>query len=686
MNHMQNIFIRNGFVQIPIVSSATGNNSTAIATILMNLEYYGFGVSSDAYRVLSGLSSDSLGVWWVHLEKDLKKVTGADREIDKFVVYKNFPEEVLNKTEAEYWIPQILMYWGFPTALFTQPENPRPDMDPKERKSKTLMLSNENTASFILKGLLGSKEKWKDWQFNDVLKLSEVYSIDFGAIPFKENLVQLAKYFIQAGTSISVKTATDVLRLAAGLSDGDISLRTKVKFKSFDRKTRRFFMNLLAGCKNLEEDVARRKNVWKKFLHNIHPGEFSKSHAKVVVLADSLYKDSLETFNAKVEKGIVEKDTAVLNLLATRPGEFYRRLNHILDVFGETGANAFISILPKLSVLQLVSIRRLLEFSGLRTNRAFPPKGNWEKLQIGKARPVDITLSKKICEAIGPELQKRVPHISVLDSETQRIKLPNGADTGVYSRGTVVKIPEDICFIRTASYWGAKGCRSNIWFDNGWNFFGPNWEQKGCICWNHPKYSIGGEVGAIFSGDPCSSQTADGRATQIIDLYLDELQKAGIKYAVWNILCYSGVPFSKAEDVFAALQWGIDPKAGKLFEPSRAQLSFPIKGDYKTKYICMIDVETREMVYLDVNLKATVQSANANGETLAKEMPVFLEYLSILPTVHDLFRENVSEDGQGQVLYSSENVEMKLEQPAYVFQHTGKQDYIPMDLNKILEM
>ena len=683
MTNNTNILLRNGFVAVKTVQGSPDENTEALATIFMNLEYYGFSLSPAVFRVVKAMHSNALAIWWSHLEKELKAITGDDRNIDDFVVYKNFPAEVMNKSEAEYWLPQILMYWGFPNHLFTEDVEPREGMDADERKSTTLMLADTNTLQKILNSLLSAKARWKSHEFNDVVSLSESQYVDFSKIEFKENLVKLASHFVKSGMQIKVKTATDVLRLAAGMSDGDVALREKVRFKSFDRKTRRFFMNMLNDCNNLVEDVARRKGVWKKFLHNLHPGDFKKSHARVVEVADSLYKGKLVTFNSKVEALLKNKDPDALLLLASRPGEYMRRLVHLIDVFDGKAVETFINLIPKLSVQQIVTIRRFLECSNVRAHRVFPPQGNWGKLQIGKPRPVKQWFIDTLTMALGLELASRVPAISVLDNDTEKVKLPSGGDEGVYTRGTVFKIPEHVEFIRTASYWKHNDGCSN-WFDNGWNFFDANWKSVGACCWTQVKYDHRGNVGALFSGDPTNSKEMEGRAAQLIDLYLDKLAAAGVRYAVWNVLCFSGIPFADATEVFAALQWGKDPQKGKLFEPSRAQLAFPLTGNYKTKYVCVIDLKTREMVYLDANLKAQTHSADRNGDTLSAQMPAFMEYLYSLPSVHDLFSESVSSEGHGQVLYSSKDVKLDPEQPAYVFQHEGDSDYQPIDLNKIL--
>jgi hypothetical protein len=76
---------------------------------------------------------------------------------------------------------------------------------------------------------------------------------------------------------------------------------------------------------------------------------------------------------------------------------------------------------------------------------------------------------------------------------------------------------------------------------------------------------------------------------------IDELAEAGVRWAVWNLLCYSRVSLDRAKEVFAALQWGERPEEGKLFEPARCQLAFPVKGPQFTKYVAMLDVARRRL-------------------------------------------------------------------------------------------
>lgn len=683
MTSITNILLRHNYLDIPERNNASDESGEDMNTIIMNLYYYGFALHKGAYNALGGLGHDDLVVWWQEIEKNLKSITGDDRKIDDFVVYKNFPAEVLEKSVAEYWVPQILMYWGFPSTYFTQATQPREKMNEGQR-AIVLKRSKKETLKEILDTHLSSPARWKEQEFADILFLAEQVQFTVEKISFKENLVRLASTIMESDKRIHLATATDVLRLAVGLSSGDVSLREKTKFSAFKKPMRKFLLGLLEGCANLIEDIARRPEMWKKLLHHLHPGDYRLRFPNVCKAMDDLYHDRLVTFNSRVEALLQAEDAEVLQLLASRPGEFRRRLIHVLNLFGDKAAKAFIdnNVLVKLTTYQVVALRTFLASVNSRLKRVFPPKGNWNKLQVGAARRIEDRHIDLISAALGDVLRARLPKVKVLDSATKMIKLPNnGGTTSPFTRGTVFPIPDEVEFIRTASYWKNDPSKGNTWFDNGWNFFNKDWKNLGSCCWTAVSFN----GGAVFSGDPVNSKEMQGRAAQLIDLYPSKLVKLGVRYAVWNILCFSRIPFSDAEDVFAALQWGKDPQKGKLFEPSRCQLSFPLTDKQMTKYVCLIDLVERKMVYLDANLHGDVSSADRNSSSLEKNMPPFMEYLDSLPSVHDLFCESVNEkNGESHILYSDKNAELQ-DVPAFVFNSENKSNkFTPININALL--
>jgi hypothetical protein len=684
----QDILIRNGRVELP-AASAKPASKRALVTVLSNLTYFGYALSEHAYSRLARASDDALASWWGGVHEVLATITGEDRKMGDFVVYKNFPAEVLAMSDVDYWTRQILMYWGFPNALFTEPEKERGRLDDAPRP-RVLHAAEAETIAEIRDAMLRLPARWTDGQWSDVRWLVENVegAIDLSAVPFKENMVQVASHLLAHGKPAEVGSATDVLRLAAGMSGGDPSLREPVKLRSFKRAERRYLIDLLERARSLDEDVRRRRGPFKRLMHRLHPGDYHERSPRVCAAYDKLYRDApIETFNSKLEALISARDPAALALLETRPGELVRRLHHVVLLFGEQAERSFARVVPKLTTTQLLKIHRFLEKERTRKKRAFPPKGNWTKLQLTDADPerrLPDAIRKHLLAAIAGEIKKRVDAVApvvALDPNARFVKLQtNDSDLSPYGRGTVFPLPDDIRFLRTASYWKTGPTGVNVWYDNGWNFFGDGWKDMGACCWNVARHGDG----AIFSGDPTNSKDLEGRACQLIDLHLDELRSEGVRYAVWSLLCWSRRKFDEAEEVYAALQWGTKLEAGKLFEPSRCQLSFPVRGATFTKYVAYVDLAQRQIVYLDANLRSSVSSAAVNGKALSELMPAFVEYLDTLPSVYDLFEHQARDAGGVKILYSDAGTLLH-DEHAYVFRQENKAStFPPIDLTELL--
>ncbi|HEY0989568.1 MAG TPA: hypothetical protein VGD80_21010 [Kofleriaceae bacterium] len=687
MNRGHRILISNRRIALPAAGAPP--SPATVATLVANIAYFGFALSAEAYAALGRASDAELGAWWRDIEEVLAALTGDDKQMASFVVYKNFPAEVLAMDEVEYWTRQILMYWGLPNELVTQAEKPRERLgEPPE--FRVLHLATPTALSEICAGLFALPARWIDDQWLDVQFLVGALDrqVELDAIPFVENRIRLAAYLIERGATPSLTIASDVLRLAAALSGGDISLREPTRLRKLARRERRALLAMLESAKQLDEDVARRREAFKRLLHKLHPGDYRTDCPRVVAVYDKLYTSArIPRFSAELEQRIAARDTGALELLRTRPGELARRLHAMLLAFGPEAARAFTAVVDRLTTIQLVRLHRYFSTVDGRRWRTFPPRGNWTKLQIvdmPKGRKLPRALRGDLLGAIRGEIARRLAHVGpvALSPKVACVKLQTSdSELAPYGRGTSFPIPPRIRFVRTASYWSTGPTRSNLWFDNGWNFFSAEWKSLGACCWNAAAFG----KGAVFSGDPTSSKDLEGRACQLIDLYLDELAKAGVAYAVWTVLCYSRIPFSAAKEVFAALQWGEKPQAGKLFEPSRCQLAFPLAGESFTKFVALVDLGRREVVYLDANLHASTTSAAVNGKLLEKNMPAFVEYLDSLPSVYDLF-DHLPKAADGMpVLYDDAAGGLSGGRRAYVFAPRNQDSaFTPVDPSTLL--
>ena len=498
---------------------------------------------------------------------------------------------------------------------------------------------------------------------------------------FKENTIFLASKAITQSVEIKVSTATDVLRLASAMSDGDVSLRTNVKFRNFKRPERKMLLSLLDNSTNLMSDVGVRPEVFKRLFKALHPGDYKFQN--VIAVYDNLYKDNYTTLNSEIDAKIAKQDVSVLKIFKTRPGEYVRKLHHLYSVFKEDAVDNFIDVVPQLKTIQLVKLSKYIETINDRKELIFAPGGNWTKAQFEKNEKEPFTQGSKdkllysISDELSNRLTKQFPDGVSLGEGLDKIKLQtNDQELATYGRGTEFSIPENMNFVRTASYWANKS-GGNTWFDNGWNFFDKDWKNLDTCCWNTAQAL---NQGAIFSGDPTNAKDIEGRACQMIDLNIDALVKSGARYAVWNILSFSHVAFKDA-DVMGTLQWGEDAQSGKLYEPSRAQMVFPVKGDNYTKYVAYVDLVERSLVYMDANLYGNVSSAQDNATKLSEKMPAFVEYLNSLPSVQDLFKH--APKGTTPILYSDNGI--KVEGQAYVFKHENpKNSFTSIDVASVL--
>lgn len=666
------ILIKNGFVEVSgVVPKDEFTITSDLATISNNMFYYGYMPSKELLSSMSLLDKDSLISVWNTLEENLKEVTFSNRDMNKYVVYKNFPKEVLDMDFNHYWVNQIMIYWGYGKHIASEANNQRIPMNEMHSK-KVLHLANENTLQDIFNGLISSPVKWTEEEYIIVKHLfSQVENkeLDITAAKFKVNIISLSKDLLEESfdnlSLIKIGNATDVARLLVALSGGDISLRKEVFFKNFKRNERLALMSLLDNFNNIMDDIALRPIVFKKLFQKLHPGDY-KQFSNVISAYNNLYNGKYSSFNSKKMNLISNKDEEALSLLASRPGEFLRDLHFAYNSYGLPAFEKFATIVDDLSIIQLLKIEKYLNTINDRKTTIAAPKSNWSKLKIINNEKVKIHqehldfINNVIHQSINTRLKDAIPNGVLLDEKTKEIKLKsNDQEVALYGRGTSFDIPDNITYLRSASYW-QKVTNGSNWFDNSWNFFDKNMNPISACCWNKYAASFKDENYSVFSGDPANAYDKKGIGCQVIDVYLDKLKNAGVAYAAWSILSYNGIVFNETEEVLGVLQMGEKPQEGEIIEPSRASLSLDLShGKGLVKYVALIDVENRKIIYLDSILPSHVSSAERNGNILKEYIPALLENINAIPSIYDLFKH--ADKGSMPVYYSDKDISIKQE-------------------------
>lgn len=707
-------YVRNGFISIDSgESESSGADLAYITTVLCNVAYYGYTFSKEAIEKLHTLSNKDVINLWNTLEGVLKEITGDKYSVGDYVLYKNFPNEVLEMSTAEYWYKQFLVYLGADYEIVAQKEKERECLDLNELQPKVLHLANKKTKTDIKNNLVAMKNRWNNDQFNDIFSLREGFEnivlSDFG---FKENGIKLMLSLVEDFRQFSdsnklgskfksvglksliknpinnfvIKDATDVLRLASGIAGSDHSLRGNVSFHGLSKSERKSILRMLDESKNLQDDVVSRKALFRKLFRATHPGDFKFKRVKDVY--NKLYNNKLKTsFNSKYEKMLEEGDDSIFDLLKSRKGFFLREFHSLYSRFGYKTVKEMIKVLDNIETIQLLKFKSYLITINSRETLVYPPKGDWSRVVFEKNEKIIIKESNELVESIDKVLSKRVleKYKEGFDCEEalKKVKLQtNDQKLASYGRGTVFDIPENIKFIRTASCWNIN---RGSFLDNTWNFFDDNWNVVSTCCWNKhtddadSMYSMGNllkedlerigfskskaPLGAVFSGDSVNHK--EGKASQLIDLYLDVLENKGVRYAVWSVLSYNNINFNDFNDAFAGMILGENPEKGNLFEPSRVKFAFSLKNEaVLSKIVAYVDIKERKIVYLDINKGLNIKSGTMNQNKLKECMPAILDYINSLPSVYDLFS---TAGGKIKAVYSDNNINVEENEKVYSF-------------------
>lgn len=114
-----------------------------------------------------------------------------------------------------------------------------------------------------------------------------------------------------------------------------------------------------------------------------------------------------------------------------------------------------------------------------------------------------------------------------------------------------------------------------------------------------------------FSGDITNGYRG---GSEYFDLNLDEIRRLypNTRYIVCCDNVYSGTPFDKC-DVRAGYMLRKDATAGKVFEPKTVRTSFAVTGNSTYAYLFAIDIETRELIWLNTTKNSNAAVAGRGG-------------------------------------------------------------------------
>ena len=633
--------------------SINSEDSGTLGALIANVNKLGFLFTPELISSLMLKGNRHIRELSTWLIPELKELVGSR---DYSPMYPNFPKQVMEASDEELFINAILHYFGDVLGTRILPEyekHPRDALGFDFSKQKPLRLCSLAERKNLLTNILTQRSSPSDVDKKDIVDLlnegNEFYGED---IPNREYLAYFIKLIHSDKDKLKryrrlVTTATDVLRIAVAMSDGDISLAEDSKFAKFCRQDRKFLLYLLNRIppKFAKEDMVRYEQKWKRLGEKLHPGEYNEMFPEAYRCFDSLRNSKIRTYASRVEEAISMRDwEEVSNILKMRPGEFARGLSRMLRLCDEeihfpikvdespdthVILRSFESVIGKVASNILWTV--YAHFKGHKhlehKDRIFFPKGNTAKPIVGENHLPSIqeNIQKVICTIIKKELVHRYSQKDVLgtvyvDPICKTLILPTStrsASSQLRTVGRGSRFDVDTKYLRFFMWWKDQknGGRvdldlSAIIFDKDWKMIGRvNWTQLRSQAYNTLTNSVAYE--GVHSGDITS---APNGACEFLDINIGNLRPQAA-YVAMAVFSYMGQTFDTLQDSFAGFMCRDDKgNEGEVYEAPTVHTKFSLST--KSTSVCplIFDVANKQVVWVDVTAHCNyLTGANFGG-------------------------------------------------------------------------
>lgn len=655
--------------RLVLVPQAPGSLPLAqLATLYQELEPLGFTLSPALDAQLRQLDAQAFADFYRRLLSDVRKMLGAHHPWRP--LYPGFPQQVMQANQAELYLNAIFHYASSGQWLPAQGHNGqepgRKALAQAERRAwlKPIDLGSQQDFETIFTQLAGAKSSLSAQDAQDLAWFVQqyghrVYALMPPAFHSRENLALLGAALLKAHSARAqeflaplLQTATDVLRLAVALGGGDVSLATPSRFGRLARPLRRWLLSILEGCGQLEEDMWRRPEVFKRLGEVLHPGEYGQRFARTLQ-AFAGVRNGLRpmSFSSLVEQQLRTGAMAdALQTLAQRPGELARRLDHLLRCSSapEAVLAGFAKVANQVSTAVLLQAMVHFHQRDAVQLRSFFPKGSVAKVfAIADERPsIHAEVTQQAAELCEQALLARFAALPPLgrchvEAELANYLVPfsqRSAAKALHTlvRGSRMPLPRSD-FIRLFLWW--KNGRSRTDIDLSAALYGPDFNYLDVLSY----YNLKG-FGGCHSGDVVDAPQG---AAEFIDLDVQKLKAAGARFVVASINSYTTQPFCDLPECFAGWMARSDADSGEIFEPATVQDRVDIASNTSICLPMVFDLQQEQVIWADIALERHPRWNNNVAGNLAGVSLMLRSLTSLVkPDLHTLFMLHARARGQ----------------------------------------
>lgn len=464
-------------------------------------------------------------------------------------------------------------------------------------------------------------------------------------IPVRETMALVFGHWLEFDlVRPHLRTATDVLRVLFVALGGEADLvRAPKPMPSIPRPLRRFVLQTLEGIPEdqLAEDVRRHASHWKRVGEKLHPYEFQARYPNTALAFAAIRRTRvdddftagaaatvtrervrLRTWAGQLEEALAAQDSELaLAIAARRRGELVRRFDHLLRAGAPAGAAvaALREAVPRVPApLLLTAMASIRARTRRLPKRVFFPRGEvTNAYTTNDERPLlDAAVVAEVVEVVQAELLARAGRlerfdVALLDEGLKDVTVPfrerHSARALVrVPRGSRLPLPEGDT-LRLFLHW-AEPAGLRVDLDLSVVLYDDAWRMAGICDYTALRVADGA---AIHSGDLTSAPAPLG-ASEFVDLDLPKLRAAGVRHLVMVVFAYNDVPFDVLNDAFAGFMSRRD-RRGEVFDARTVEQRFDLQGNAKIAIPAVLDVETRTLLWADVNLPPALRFHSAAG-------------------------------------------------------------------------
>ncbi|QFG21460.1 TerD family protein [Actinomadura sp. WMMB 499] len=586
--------------RVPVPDGPAGAGDAAARRFDAALMSAGFKLSGDLLAALSRLDSDAVSDLAARVLPVVREIVGD--HVRHNVYFRDFPHGVPDT--LDFWVSSLVSALADPDAdveivggsinLLSLPKYGKYLHSYEEMLAAhdelvagadrvTVLHAGDATAAEadrLFLALAGSVTPLTAAELEALRELAaHCTTVTPEAIPVRENRALINQVRVAAGGDLLLDTVTDVLRLACGLSLGDVTLAEPTEFLLTRRERRALLAGLdavVGGNPAKLGDVAAHRERWKRLGERLHPHEYPRwPHARDV-FAVARGEKKVPSFAGRVEALLGGGDVAgAANLAANAPGTLFRSLDRLL----RTDPSASGAVLDAAeSVAGRVSGRVLLSVREHLLNRTRKAKGtrvfasaSGRGVAVPDTRPpLDPDAFRRLKNLLDAELASRLPapaHL-VVDPAVLDVALPlSGKATadglGVLPRGSLSPVDGEL--LRFFIYWKQREYTTD--FDLSALMLDKDYD--------HPEwlsYTSLRKAGGRHSGD--ITEAPDG-ASEFIDL---SLRKIKARFVIPQVNIYSGEGFDEVEESFFGFMLRDAEQGGRPFEPKTVRMKSDLRG------------------------------------------------------------------------------------------------------------